>query len=396
MLSLFYTIGILARLLFGWCLGKYSRRYAALHPRVITIWWATVLLFWEGDESVLSFVPTLMCKLVAVGLVMFLIFWIVYRCVQMRIRRYLGLVSMDLMMQPTKRCIAVEGNIGSGKTTWLKSLSTDRRVHVFEEKVNAKLLSIFYQNPDSFAFPFQICMMYERLQWTIRYLPQPDTTLVMDRFMLGDVVFCTKQYLDGRIYTSEFKRYQEVIRGQLRKHVGSIWYLFNTAEESYENILRRGTIERDIVPLAYLEDIHLLHMYFIMALMVHAPDIPIQVFRARYQTNNDGTFCLNHLPCTGTEVDLFFELMEKERSSIEDIEVTELKTSNVIMCHDRFPALTGLNRPIHKRSDLESFFFQLSKKTESAPKVRRLVDIVIRGPSLFCLVDEIVRDLLLD
>ncbi|MEM9837454.1 MAG: deoxynucleoside kinase, partial [Bacteroidota bacterium] len=59
--------------------------------------------------------------------------------------------------------IAIEGNIGAGKTTLSNRLSTDfdRRL-ILEQFSDNPFLPYFYEQPERYAFPVELFFMTER------------------------------------------------------------------------------------------------------------------------------------------------------------------------------------------------------------------------------------------
>ena len=61
--------------------------------------------------------------------------------------------------------IAIEGNIGAGKTSLAEILSTKFNASlVLEEFAENTFLPQFYENPERFAFPLEMSFLAERFQ----------------------------------------------------------------------------------------------------------------------------------------------------------------------------------------------------------------------------------------
>jgi len=61
------------------------------------------------------------------------------------------------------RFIAIEGNIGAGKTTFCKMLERDFGARlILEQFTDNPFLPHFYENPERYAFPVELFFMTER------------------------------------------------------------------------------------------------------------------------------------------------------------------------------------------------------------------------------------------
>jgi len=98
-----------------------------------------------------------------------------------------------------KKVIALEGEIGAGKSTLSLALRTEytRNCSVYEEQTNQGFLSLFYSNPAKYGFAFQWGMLKTRLyqlrlaQHDALTTTQPlDKFYMWDRSMIGDYIFC--------------------------------------------------------------------------------------------------------------------------------------------------------------------------------------------------------------
>ena len=59
--------------------------------------------------------------------------------------------------------IAIEGNIGSGKTSLAKMLGEDMKASlILEEFADNPFLPKFYKNPEKYAFPLELSFLAER------------------------------------------------------------------------------------------------------------------------------------------------------------------------------------------------------------------------------------------
>ncbi len=146
--------------------------------------------------------------------------------------------------------IAVEGNIGSGKTTLAKRLSQQLNGRlVLEEFADNPFLSKFYQNPDQYAFPVELFFMAERFKQLENILQAQDLfhqVTVSDYFFTKCLLFAKANLQDD-----EFLLYQklfDVMAPQLVKP-DVIIFLHCPLEKLQENIQKRGrSFEQNISP----------------------------------------------------------------------------------------------------------------------------------------------------
>lgn len=97
---------------------------------------------------------------------------------------------------------AIEGNICAGKTTLCRHIKNkygDKVVIVLEE-INPYFLQCFYKDPALYCFPFQLYTLSSRLS-RIQYYPEKS---ILDRSLIGDIIFATTNYILGNIKKKDF------------------------------------------------------------------------------------------------------------------------------------------------------------------------------------------------
>ena len=152
--------------------------------------------------------------------------------------------------------IAIEGNIGAGKTTL---------AHLLAKKLNARLileqfadnpfLPKFYENPKQNAFPLELFFMAER------YKQLKDMIHTSDLFQsitVSDYVF-TKCLLFAKVNSSEeeFRLYQRLfdIMQQQLAFPDIIIYLHSPVQKLQQNIKKRNRVYEQKIPDEYLFNI---------------------------------------------------------------------------------------------------------------------------------------------
>ncbi|HYK47212.1 MAG TPA: deoxynucleoside kinase [Parafilimonas sp.] len=149
--------------------------------------------------------------------------------------------------------IAIEGNIGAGKTTL---------AHLLSKKLNARLileqfsdnpfLPKFYENPKQFAFPLELFFMAERYKQLKEMI---NTNDLFQNVTISDYVF-SKCLLFAKVNLAEeeFRLYQklfDIIQQQLA-FPDLIIYLHSPVEKLQKNIRKRNRAYEQTIPDEYL------------------------------------------------------------------------------------------------------------------------------------------------
>lgn len=160
--------------------------------------------------------------------------------------------------------IAIEGNIGAGKTSLAKIVSNKFNADlVMEEFADNTFLSQFYENPDRFAFPLEMSFLAERYQ---QLKLQQEKSLESNKLLVTDYIF-EKSLLFAQVNLKGhelelFKKFFSLINSSLRKP-DLILYLNKTTPNLLDNISKRGRIYEKSIPASYLDNIteqYLLHL----------------------------------------------------------------------------------------------------------------------------------------
>ena len=152
--------------------------------------------------------------------------------------------------------IAIEGNIGAGKTTLCQKLAThwDARL-VLEQFDDNPFLPYFYENQERYAFSVELFFMTERHKQLQETLSQQDlfqTNTISDYFFVKTLLFA-KNNLSHEEYRL-FQRLFNVLNASFPKPELLV-YLHRPVEKLLENIRNRGrSYEQDISP-QYLTNI---------------------------------------------------------------------------------------------------------------------------------------------
>ena len=153
--------------------------------------------------------------------------------------------------------IAIEGNIGSGKTTLTKMLSDDFNARTVLERFSENpFLPKFYNDKERFAFPLEMSFLADRYQQLSDDLAQFDlfkNFVVSDYYIFKSLIFAqvTLQNDEYVLYRKMFDlMYKEIIKPDL------YIYLHQNTNRLLENIKKRGRDYEQNIEASYLEKIH--------------------------------------------------------------------------------------------------------------------------------------------
>lgn len=149
--------------------------------------------------------------------------------------------------------IAVEGNIGAGKTTLSQLLSQHYNAKLMlEEFAENPFLTKFYENPKQYAFPLELFFLAERFKQQQAFTKHTD---LFQSVTVSDYLF-TKCLLFAKVnlLEEEYKLYQkmfEVFQQQLTPPDVLI-FLHAPVNKLQSNIKKRNRKFEQSIPDAYL------------------------------------------------------------------------------------------------------------------------------------------------
>ncbi|NER12595.1 2-amino-4-hydroxy-6-hydroxymethyldihydropteridine diphosphokinase [Leptobacterium flavescens] len=157
--------------------------------------------------------------------------------------------------------IAIEGNIGAGKTTLATKIANDFNGKLILERfADNPFLPKFYEDRQRYAFPLEMSFLADRYQQFSDDTSQFD--LFRD-FMVSDYdIFKSLIFAKVTLQEEEFKLYRKVFNfmyKEVRKPDLYV-YLYQNTARLLENIKRRGRDYEQNIPGEYLEEIQ--HGYF--------------------------------------------------------------------------------------------------------------------------------------
>ncbi|GAA0871357.1 2-amino-4-hydroxy-6-hydroxymethyldihydropteridine diphosphokinase [Gangjinia marincola] len=162
------------------------------------------------------------------------------------------------------RYLAIEGNIGSGKTSLATMIAQDYNAKlVLERFKDNPFLPKFYENASRFAFPLEMSFLADRYQQLKDELAQYD---LFKDFIVSDYdVFKSLIFAKITLAEDEYSLYKtlfDIIHKDLVKPDAYV-YLYQNTERLLENIKKRGRqYEQNIQP-EYLEKINKNYLAYI-------------------------------------------------------------------------------------------------------------------------------------
>jgi deoxyadenosine/deoxycytidine kinase len=157
--------------------------------------------------------------------------------------------------------IAIEGNIGAGKSTLAHMLANDWNARlILEEFEDNSFLPKFYEDARRYAFPLEMSFLAARFNQLKRQLPEQDLfrELVISDYVFAKCLLFSKVNLDEDEYELYYKLFN-IINLQLPKPELLI-YLHTPIEKLQWNISNRGRVYEQHIEDSYLQ--HLQEAYF--------------------------------------------------------------------------------------------------------------------------------------
>lgn len=160
--------------------------------------------------------------------------------------------------------IAIEGNIGAGKTTLAHMLARHFNARlILEEFTENPFLPKFYENPGQFAFPLELFFMAERYKQLKDLVQQQD---LFQTVTISDYIF-SKCLLFARINLpqDEFRLYQRLfdIMHQQLLQPDVIIYLHATVSKLQQNIRKRNRSFEQKISDEYLTSIQETYSHYL-------------------------------------------------------------------------------------------------------------------------------------
>ncbi len=153
--------------------------------------------------------------------------------------------------------IAIEGNIGAGKTTLTNMIAEDFNAKVILERfADNPFLPKFYEDKERYAFPLEMSFLADRYQQLSDDLAQFDlfkNFIVSDYYIFKSLIFAQVTLLKEEYFL--YRKMFDIMYKEISKPDLYI-YLYQETPRLLENIKKRGrNYEQNIAP-EYLDKIH--------------------------------------------------------------------------------------------------------------------------------------------
>lgn len=185
--------------------------------------------------------------------------------------------------------IAIEGNIGAGKTTFCNRIADDFNCQlILESFEDNPFLPFFYQNPERYAFPVELFFMTERHKQLQEGLLEQELFkkgTIADYFFLKTLLFAR-----NNLKTEErrlFSRLFDVLNNSFPKP-DLLVYLHRSVDILRENIDKRGRAYEKDITNDYLQKIQNTYFEFFRTEM-SIPILIVDIERADF-LNDDTTY----------------------------------------------------------------------------------------------------------
>lgn len=163
--------------------------------------------------------------------------------------------------------IAIEGNIGAGKTTLTNKISKDFTAKpILERFADNPFLPKFYEDQGRYAFPLEMSFLADRYSQLNEGLGQYDLFndfVIADYYIYKSLIFAqvTLDTDEVVLYRTIFDvMYKETTKPDLYV------YLYQSTENLLSNIQKRGRSYEEKIPATYLNDINNSYSEFIKTL----------------------------------------------------------------------------------------------------------------------------------
>ncbi|KAK3908679.1 Deoxynucleoside kinase [Frankliniella fusca] len=190
--------------------------------------------------------------------------------------------------------VFVEGNIGSGKTTFLKHFASLDNVATLSEPVDRwrnvrgkNFLDLMYTDPSRWGITFQT---YVQLTMLDLHTQVVDKTVKMMERSIHSARYCFVENLhqSGLMPEPDFIALDEWFNWIVKNHDVSgnlIIYLRTSPDVVHKRMLARARTEESCVPLEYLEKLHQLHEDWLFHRSSFSCPAPVLIIDANQDLN---------------------------------------------------------------------------------------------------------------
>ena len=198
--------------------------------------------------------------------------------------------------------VIVEGNVGSGKTTFLnrfmqnsnvnRSNTLPEHVEVVPEPVSkwqnlhgSNLLQLMYEDPKRWSLMFQSYVHLTMVQQHTNIQSTKPIRMMERSLFSARYCFNENLYRNGYLTDTEYAALSEwfdflINCPKLNFQVDQIVYLRTSPDVAYERIKKRSRSEETSVPFSYIKDLHELHENWLIRQTKFNPPAPVTIIDA--------------------------------------------------------------------------------------------------------------------
>ncbi|MGZ6250880.1 MAG: deoxynucleoside kinase [Candidatus Chromulinivorax sp.] len=212
-----------------------------------------------------------------------------------------------MIITKESKSIIVEGNIGAGKSTFLrliKELLPGAQVvyephERWQDVGGENLLDYFYKDTSRWAYTFQSYAFITRIMAAQQAEKQFDSKLsILERSVYSDrYCFAKNAFEMGTMTALEWNLYQDwwswFVRHYTKKPFGFI-YLQTPPKVCYQRLLKRARSEEALVPLDYIQALHDKHESWLIKkenIEDYLQDIPVLVLDCTQSFEDNPELC---------------------------------------------------------------------------------------------------------
>lgn len=184
------------------------------------------------------------------------------------------------------RFIAIEGNIGAGKTTLCNRLAEKYGCSLLlEQFTDNPFLPPFYEQPERYAFPVELFFMTERHKQLLEHFSRPDFFVP---FTVADYFFVkTLLFAKNNLSEEEFRLFQRLfhVLNSTFPKPDLLVYLHRPVDALIRQIRGRGRGYEQNISADYLEDIQSAYLNYLKQ-ETGAPVVIIELGEADFQRDD--------------------------------------------------------------------------------------------------------------
>jgi deoxyadenosine/deoxycytidine kinase len=182
--------------------------------------------------------------------------------------------------------IAIEGNIGAGKTTLCHRMAEYTGCALLlEQFTDNPFLPPFYEQPERYAFPVELFFMTERHKQLLEHFSRPD---VFKPFTVADYFFVkTLLFAKNNLNEEELRLFQRlfVVLNSTFPKPDLLLYLHRPVEILMKQIKKRGREIEQNISAEYLEEIQAAYLSY-LKMETETPVVVLELGEADFQRDD--------------------------------------------------------------------------------------------------------------